>query len=412
MYELYNLLVYFVWFLATFYMVFILLSLAVYKGKISVNEKKQKLLRKPLVSFVIPAYNEEATIADTISSLKKIKYDNVEFIILNDGSRDSTSKIVRRAIKGNKKFRFIDNKNNKGKARTLNQGIRLSKGEFIVCMDADSIVEPSIVSKVLPYFNSENVGAVTVTVEVNNPKNLLLKIIAIEFSLGLSLLLKLFSFLDIVYVTPGPFSIYRAKALREIGGFDPSNITEDHEIAFRLYKAGYKIRNSIEGRVYTTLPETFKGIFIQRRRWYSGAVLTLMQHRKMLFNRKYGLFSFFMPYNMLLIISGLLLFSFSIYLAITKLIREIIYYRYTNFDFFHKLTFDFNFLYYGRVNFLAITMFAFTILFILFGLALVKKKYKEHKVGIIGFSLFFILYQIFWFGAFYSVIRGGKIKWR
>ena len=108
-------------------------------------------------------------------------------------------------------------------------------------MDADTIVEPDAIKKSLPYFNEGDVGAVTVSVEVNRPKSFLHKIIDLEFILGLSLFLKVFSFFNCIFVTPGPFSIYRKDVLDKIGGFDVNNIVEDFEIVFRIRKAGYKI---------------------------------------------------------------------------------------------------------------------------------------------------------------------------
>jgi len=408
---IYNLIVYMVWFASSYYMIFLVLSMIVYKNELYRHENKS-VDQNPFVSFIIPAYNEQEDVLDTVESLKKVTYENIEFIFLNDGSSDNTAQIISKAIDNLPKFRLIDNKINKGKAATLNQGIEVAKGEFIACMDADSVVEPSIVEKVLPFFDTKKVGAVTVSVEVNNPKTLLHKIISIEFSLGLSLLLRLFSFLDSVFVTPGPFSVYRSSVLKEIGGFDINNVTEDHEIAFRIHKAGYKITNCLHAKVYTTLPDTFKEIYVQRNRWYSGSILTMIQHKKMLLNPKHGLFAFFIPFNMFLIVSSILLFTATTYLSFSRLIRELLYYRYTNFNFFNNWTFDYSLLYYGRINLLGITMSLFVVFFMFYGIYLVRKRYRDHKLGLFLFPFFFILYQIFWYGAFYSVLKGGKIKWR
>ena len=151
---IYNLFVYLVWSLSTYFVVLFLLVLFLYKN--SLFEKKKALTSFPLVSVIVPAYNEEAKIGETIDSLKKIKYPNAEFIIVNDGSKDGTSKVVRAALGNDTRFQFIDRLENYGKAASLNQAIGMARGEFVACMDADSSAEPYIFQKALPYFDTEN----------------------------------------------------------------------------------------------------------------------------------------------------------------------------------------------------------------------------------------------------------------
>jgi len=88
---------------------------------------------------------------------------------------------------------FIDNKKNKGKAACLNQGISVAKGEYVACMDADSVVSKDILKKTIPYFKNDEIGAVTVSVEVKHVNNFLQKIIQLEYILGLSLFLRILS---------------------------------------------------------------------------------------------------------------------------------------------------------------------------------------------------------------------------
>lgn len=410
MHPVYNGMVYFVWFLATYYTIFFLLSLISHRNKIFENRTYNRK-NNPKISIIVPAFNEEESIAETIRSLKRIDYKNLEVLIMSDGSTDNTSKIVPREISDDNRFRFIDNEKNQGKATVLNQGIELANGRFIACMDADSVVENDIIEKILPYFDKD-VGAVTISVDVNKPKTFLHKIVALEFALGLSLFLKIFSFLDCIFVTPGPFSMYRKSALKRIGGFNPENITEDHEIAFRLHKHGYKIRNCIEAKVHTTLPETFKGIYVQRRRWYSGAIQTFFQHMNMLGKKKYGLFAYFIPYNFILIGLGLFLFTFSTILFLTKNIKELLLYRYTGFNFFEHLSLNIDILNYGRVNILGASLLMATIFLMFIGIIFTRRKFSEHKLGMLGYPFLFFLYQIYWGGALLAVIKGRRIKWR
>lgn len=406
----YMLAVYLVWFLATYYIVFFSLVLLMNRGHLF---ERRRLRSRPKVTVIVPAFNEEGKIGRTIKSLQRLKYTALEIIIVNDGSRDGTSKEVRAAIKGDRRFHFIDRKENKGKAASLNEAIKQATGIYVACMDADSIVDNTIFQKVLPYFDEEDVGAVTVTVEILKPKKFLDKIIDMEFTIGLSLFLKVFSFFNCVFVTPGPFSVFRKDVLDEIGGFDEQNITEDLEIAYRLHKAHYRIVNCMEGKVYTIVPPTFKDVYIQRRRWYSGAIETMIQHKDILFKRKFGIFGFFIPFNYLLIILGLTVFAVTTYLSLSRGIETLWNFHYTGWNFFAGLRdWEFDILRWGRVSILGITGFLFSLIMLVFGITFTKKDCRNRKLGLLGYPFLFFLYQIFWIGAFFAVIRRKKVSWR
>ena len=409
---IYTAFVYLVWFLATYYIVF--LALLLFTNKERLYEKKGHInKKKPFISLIIPAFNEEGKIAKTITSLKKINYKKIEFILINDGSSDKTNEVISKNIEGFNKFIFINHKKNKGKAMRLNEGIDKSKGSFIACMDADSIIGPGIFNKVLPYFKDKDIGAVTVSVEVIKPKTFLHKIIELEYIIGLSLFLKLFSMFNCVFVTPGPFSIYRKSLLKEIGGFDPENITEDLEIAYRIHKSKYKIANCMGAKVRTIIPQTFKEIYVQRRRWYSGAIQTLFKHRKMALNKNFDLFGYFIPYNYLLIFLGLSLFLTSTYLGISNFIENLLYFQYTNFNFLERaFEFEFDILRTGMIYLIGCSSLFIGMFVMISGLKFTNKEISKKKLGVVGYPLLFILYQIFWIGSILTVMRGKKIKWK
>jgi cellulose synthase/poly-beta-1,6-N-acetylglucosamine synthase-like glycosyltransferase len=368
----------------------------------------------PKVSIIVPAYNEGDSIEESIKSLKKIDWpkDKLQILIVNDGSTDDTSKIVRRCAKA-KYFTFVDNKKNKGKAGCLNQGIRLSEGEFVACMDADSEVSPDILKKTIPYFKDEKVGATTVTVEVKKPRTLLQKIIEVEYIIGLSLALRALSFFNALHVTPGPFSIYRKSLFNEIGGFDENNITEDLEIAYRMQKKGYKIANSAATKVRTITPATFKPLYVQRKRWYTGSLATLWQHKDLLFNSKVGAFAFVVPYTFILVTSGLLLFFFSAYLGLSNLLESFTQFSLTNFNFFSYLSLsELDVLALNSLAFFGISAIAMTVIGAFLCLGIANKNVKTRVKGFVGFIFLFFLYQIFWATSFYSVLFGKKVKWR
>ena len=313
----------------------------------------------------------------------------------------------------NEQIVFIDNKANKGKAACLNQGIRKATGEFVACMDADSMCARDVIKKTVPYFENQKIGAVTVTVEVNKPKRLLEKVVELEFILGLSLFLRVFSFINCIHVTPGPFSIYRKSMMDEINGFDETNITEDLEIAYRIRKAGYKMDCCMAARVKTNVPDNFKGLYKQRRRWYTGAIYTILQHRSMLLRKKYGLWSFFMTYNYSIILTGILLFITTIFLALKNWITDVSFYRFTNFNFFQHMQWpEFDLLGISVFYILGITGFAATIIILMFGTRASVQSLKKRKLGAFGYLYLYFLYQIFWISSIIHVITGKKVKWR
>ena len=407
----YAILVHIVWFLSTYFVIVFMLALFYNRKKLYDSPEFGKKDQLPKVSIIVPAYNEEESIADCIESLKGIDYpkDLYEAIIVNDGSIDKTADIVRKRI--SKSFILVDNGKNKGKAESLNQGISMAKGAYIACMDADTIVPGDILRKTLPYFKDGKVGSVTVSVEVRFAKNFLQKIIRLEYILGLSLFLKIFSLFNCVHVTPGPFSVYRKSLLDKIGYFDPSNITEDLEIAYRIHKSGCKIANCMSPAVHTVTPHDIKGLYRQRRRWYSGALLTLWQHRDVLIKNKTGLFGYFIPFNYALIASGLALFVFSTYLLLLNIFRNLSYYSLTNYNFFSNMAFDFDPLAASMFLFFGLSGMLGMILLVTYSLMVKRSSPRIRQSLYIGYFLLFFMYQAFWLASFFLVFMRRKVRW-
>lgn len=271
------------------------------EGKKILNNKEL-----PPVTVTIPAYNEEDTLAATIESALALDYpkDLLEIIVVNDGSKDKTEGIAKKFL--NKGIILINQKN-QGKAAALNNALKLAKGEFFVCLDADSVVEKSALKKMLLLFDNENVAAVTPVMKVKNPANFLQKLQWLEYIMAV-FLKNIMSSMNTVYVTPGPFSLYRKNVIEKLGGFDKEAIAEDMEIAYRLQNNHYKINQSNGGDVFTEAPRGIFSLYTQRRRWYKGSIQNILKYRKMLFNKEYGDFGLFqMPMNILAPIIGVVI---------------------------------------------------------------------------------------------------------
>ncbi len=272
-----------------------------------------KITKEYSVSVIIPAWNEENCIQRTVNSVNKLDYKNIkEIIVVNDGSTDNTLKILTALKKDIPNLRIL-NKKNSGKADSLNQAIKIAKGELICIVDSETVVRKNALSKTVGYFDDQKMGAVTVPILIRNPKNLLARLQRIEY-VGIALTRKLLEPIDSIYVTPGPFALYRKSVLEDIGGFDPENITEDIELTWSLASKGYKRMMNMETGVTTIAPSSFKVWWKQRNRWTMGGIQTFLKYKKHF--AKENMFGYFiLPFfglGFLLGLLGLFIFAYQI----------------------------------------------------------------------------------------------------
>lgn len=272
-----------VYFLVLFFMIFVLER----KNIRSLPEMKTL----PFVSVIIPAYNKEKFISGTVEAVKNLDYPKnlMEIIVVDDGSKDGTCEILKK-ISG---IRFFS-KPNGGRSDAINFGMEKAKGEILACVDADSYPEKESLKKAVRFFEDRDVAGVTVSVLVKNANNLMQKLQRVEYAL-LVLSRKLMERLNAIYVTPGPMALYRKNALKELGGFDTKNMTEDIEIAWRLLSNGCKIRMSIDSKVYTDVPDTFGKWWHQRIRWNVGGAQTAIKYFGYFFKTPSNVGKFLLP---------------------------------------------------------------------------------------------------------------------
>lgn len=256
-----------------------------------------EISRFPEVTFLIPAYNEEEHVAECIRSLLDMNYpeDKLEIIAINDGSEDGTLEEMK---KFSDRIEIMD-KPNTGKANSINQALEKVETELVACMDADSYAEPDMLKSMIGYFQEDDVKGVTPAMKVRNPGTWAQKVMWAEYIYNV-FLRKLFSIFDSQWVMPGPGSVYDTEYLREVGGWDEETLTEDMEIAFRMFKKGAKIKNSTNAYVDTESPPTFKGLLRQRIRWYRGYLNNMLRYDEFWFNPIYGnLGVIILPFNIL-----------------------------------------------------------------------------------------------------------------
>lgn len=239
-----------------------------------------------LVSVVVPAYNEERALGKTIESLLKLTYPNKEIIIVDDGSTDRTLEVARRYVQNDAVM--VVTKSNGGKWDALNTGIQAAKGEFIVCIDGDTILDPKAIHHLVKHFKISKVGAVAGNVKVGNRGSLLTKLQALEYVVGINLHRRSEAHLQNVTVVPGPIGAFRASVLNEVGFFEGDTFAEDADITFRILKAGYRTVYEPRAFAYTEAPKSMTSLAKQRYRWYRGSLQVLSKHKNMAFNKKYG----------------------------------------------------------------------------------------------------------------------------
>ena len=252
---------------------------------------------KPKVTIIVPAYNEEVTIAASIKSLVNQTYKNLEIIIMDDGSKDNTYKIAKK-FEGNFKGKFIKvlTKKNGGKSRALNFAIERSSGEFIMCVDADSKLEPDAVALMVRYFQDSEISAVAGSVFVSNRDNLLTKLQALEYIEGLNMVRNGQAFLKLVNIIPGPIGMFRKSDIMEVGGYAHDTFAEDADLTLKLIQKNRKIDFEPEAVAYTEAPDELLDLLKQRYRWTRGILQAIRKHSHHLFSFENFNFSFVLWY--------------------------------------------------------------------------------------------------------------------
>ena len=298
-------------FLALYFQSFALLT---YVGKDARARRAKGPLQSnfPKVAVIVPCYNEESTIAGTVESLLALDYprEQLELILVNDGSTDNTRSVMD-AYVGHPSITVI-HKENGGKHTAMNLGIERTDAEFIGCLDADSFVHAGALREILPHFEDPTVGAVTASMTVHEPQNIIQRMQYAEYLAGVALR-HIFATVNGLYVTPGPFSFYRKSILNKIGGFRHGHQTEDMEMAMRLQVEGYKIENAPRAQVFTKAPNTVWSLVKQRTRWTSGFMRNSYDYRALFGNPKYGVLGLMvLPLGIIALIAGMSLFVFTV----------------------------------------------------------------------------------------------------
>jgi cellulose synthase/poly-beta-1,6-N-acetylglucosamine synthase-like glycosyltransferase len=290
----------------------------------------------PSITILAPAYNEGKTIIENVKSLLSIHYTDFEVVIINDGSKDDTlSKIIvhyqlekvdylvnnliqTKPIRGiykstNKAYSklLVIDKENGGKADSLNAGINICNKKYFAAIDVDCVLEEDSILKMIKPFLEDNGNRVIATggvigvansckikdgkiVEVNLPESLLARFQVLEYKRSFLMARMAWSRLNALLLISGAFGIFDHEIVVKAGGYDSKTVGEDMELIVRMRR--YMIENNLKYRVvyipdplcWTEVPEKLRVLARQRNRWTRGTIETLLKHVSVVMNPRYG----------------------------------------------------------------------------------------------------------------------------
>ena len=285
------------------------------------------------ISVLVPAYNEELTILDSVLSLCKLDYPEFEVIVIDDGSKDDTSKVLINALKLRRRERPIRKqllcqdvlelyesvdapvpitlvrKKNGGKGDALNLGINLAKYPYFVSLDADSVLEKDALKKlIMPVIMDSRVVAVGGMVQVANeaviedgavkslrfPSKFLVVMQMLEYCRTFLAMRMLLDTFNAKMIISGTIGLFRKDVVIQTNGYNTNTVGEDMELVVKLHaycrskKIPYRISYAPDAVCWTQVPERLRDLKSQRRRWRMGLIQSLSIHRNILFNPLYG----------------------------------------------------------------------------------------------------------------------------
>lgn len=254
----------------------------------------------PMITLVVPAYNEGPVIQQALRSLLLLDYPNYEILIIDDGSSDDTyEKALAVAREDHQVTVRVITKKNGGKADALNTGMSAARGEFILNMDGDTKLSRNTLRACIRHFDDPRVGAVAGNVKVLNRENLLTRVQALEYVEGLAMARKAQSFMRAVNIIPGPLGMFRKSVLQQAGGYDHDTFAEDCDLTLKLLMRGWHIAYEPTAIAWVETPSRLLDLLKQRYRWTRGILQATRKHSSALWNPRRAGINFFILWYML-----------------------------------------------------------------------------------------------------------------
>jgi peptidoglycan-N-acetylglucosamine deacetylase len=248
----------------------------------------------PRIAVLVPAYNEETVIVRTIRSVLNSDYDNLRVIVIDDGSTDRTYEVARHAYAREIASGRVEvlTKPNGGKAAALNYALERIDEEFYVGIDADTVIAMDAISKLIPHFEDERIGAVAGNAKVGNRVNLWTRWQALEYITSQNFERRALDLFNVVTVVPGAIGAWRTAGVKLAGGYPLNTVAEDADLTMNLLEHQFKVVYEDRALAFTEAPIDARGLMRQRFRWSFGILQAVWKHRlAFVRNKAMGLFA-------------------------------------------------------------------------------------------------------------------------
>ena len=241
----------------------------------------------PGVTVLIPAYNEQGVILQTITSVLAADYPAMHVIVVNDGSSDETGMLLDAHFGDDSRVQII-HQVNRGKAAALNNAIGHARTEIVVTIDADTEIEPDAIRQLVRHFEDPQTGAVAGNVKVGNRSRWLTRWQALEYITSQNMEKRAFDLLNCITVVPGALGAWRKEAIAAAGGITADTVAEDADLTIAIRRLGWRVSYEETAIAWTEAPETANVLIRQRFRWTFGTLQSFWKHRDTLFRPRYG----------------------------------------------------------------------------------------------------------------------------
>ena len=259
----------------------IVVGICAFIDRLRTRKLPEEGLFEPPVAVLVPGYNEEKVIVATVRSVLNSDYANMRVIVIDDGSKDRTFEIAHEAFSREISAGRVTimTKPNGGKAGALNFGIEHLTEEFYVGIDADTVIAPDAVSKLVRHFADPRIGAVAGNAKVGNRVNLWTRWQALEYITSQNFERRALDLFGVVTVVPGAIGAWRTEGVRRAGGYPLNTVAEDADLTMNLIEQGYRVIYEDRSLAFTEAPVDMRGLMKQRFRWSFGTLQAIFKHR-------------------------------------------------------------------------------------------------------------------------------------